>query len=149
MQEESSPQQYASTFVTYLLENDLLEHVSYSDRSKGFRIDTNSLSLPPNISLAERKSCRNMSTTLIFDKKKRVRFLDKKLLDDNLTQLLLKSLESYDVWLQSYIFDNRDNFAQYANEFTDEFDEIEETLSTHGDEGVDPDPLYVEEGINI
>ena len=138
MQEELSPQQHASTFVTYLLENDLSEHVSYSERSKGFRIDTNSMTLPPNISLAERKSCRNMSTTLIFDKKKRLKFLDNKLLDDNLQQLLLKSLESYDVWIQSYIFDNMANFGNYAKEFADEFEEIGDTLSTHDNEDVDP-----------
>ena len=50
----------AEIFAKYLLDNDLMESVKYSERKEGFKIKVDVSTMPEDIASASKKCCREI-----------------------------------------------------------------------------------------
>ena len=110
----------AEIFAKYLLDNDLMESVKYSERKEGFKIKVDVSTMPEDIASASKKCCREMITT-VNNVKIRVRFLSKKVLEESTFQSIMEELETYEDWLSLHLHCSKVNLEEYGEEFFKEF----------------------------
>ena len=143
MQDEITVEDSAKTLVDYLLENDLMDQVTFSEHAEGFRLKLEFADLPEDIVAAGKRCCREMSTT-VNTVKTRVKFLSVKLIEDGLVLEMKRAMETLDSWIEQYVMDSTENQQEYGDQFFDYVnesfeDEPEPTPATSvGSEGEFP-----------
>ena len=116
MQDEIAVEDSAKTLVDYLLENDLMDQVTFSERAEGFRLKLEFADLPEDIVAAGKRCCREMSTT-VNTVKTRVKFLSVKLIEDGLVLEMKRAMETLDSWIEQYVMDSTENQQEYGDQF--------------------------------
>ena len=148
MQDEITVEDSAKTLVDYLLENDLMDQVTFSERAEGFRLKLEFADLPEDIVAAGKRCCREMSTT-VNTVKTRVKFLSVKLIEDDLVLEMKRAMETLDSWIEQYVEDSTENEKEYGDQFFDYVnesfeDEPEPTPATSiGNEGELPNSFLL------
>ena len=102
--------------ATYLIENEQMDQVEFSERCEGFKIKLGLRKIPKDISLAVRKSCREM-VTLFGETKLRVRFLPSSLLEAAQIDKMKALLETLDLWTKEYLCEREENMLDYGDLF--------------------------------
>ena len=99
-----------------MIENEQMDQVEFSERSEGFKIKLGLRKIPKDISLAVRKSCREM-VTLFGETKLRVRFLPSSLLEATQIDKMKALLETLDLWTKEYLCEKEENIQDYGDLF--------------------------------
>ena len=102
----------------HIIDEDLIDHVEFSDRTSGFKINVDLKTLPDEVSSALKKCSREMVSTYGFEKSKlRFRFLPCKLLSETSTEDLKALLQTLDSWTHDLLEDLNENHLDYADQF--------------------------------
>ena len=106
----------AETVAKYLMEEEKIENVEFSEKSGGFKIHIEMKKTPEDVAKALRKCSREMVTT--FGKAKlRIRFLSSKLLLPVTIQNLRDLLQTLSSWREDVLQDLSENRLDYAEQF--------------------------------
>ena len=106
----------ADMVAAFLMENNLMDNVEFSQRSEGFKIKLEIKKFPKDIAKSVRKSTRDMNTTF-GGVKMRVKFMSIKLLDQSVITKMKDLLETLDSWTQELVNDRLENQKDYADLF--------------------------------
>jgi hypothetical protein len=112
-EDELTVEDCAETVANYLMDEEKIDNVEYSEKSGGFKIHLEIKKYPEEVAKALRRCSREMVTT--FGRAKlRVRFLSSKLLDPVTIQKFKDLLQTLHSWREDELQDLRKNRLDYA-----------------------------------
>ena len=106
----------AGSVANYLLETELMDHVEFSERSDGFKIKLEMKKFPKDISVAVKKSTRDMNT-IFGGAKLRVKFLSSTLLESSTISKMKDLLQTLEKLTQDLVTERQENLQDYSNLF--------------------------------
>jgi hypothetical protein len=115
-EDELTVEDCAETVANYLMDEEKIDNVEYSETSGGFKIHLEIKKYPEDVAKVLRRCSREMVTT--FGRaKSRVRFISSKLLDPVTIQKLKDLLQTLHSWREDELQDLRENRLDYAEQF--------------------------------